>query len=162
MLVVEFRRWMRGSILPEDSPSRDEQIAEVARHFIHYLQDQTGTELPAPETVEAETVLDAFGKLDSALDQISGFASVYGTDPRNDLEPLALPAAALCGEYLRYGAAASWVEPDFEPETTLIIVTADGVAVDLTGAVRASLLSGMPNLRIMAEHLLNPEEPDTE
>jgi hypothetical protein len=149
-------------VLPEESPARDEQIAEVARHFIQYLHDQTGTEIAVPESVEPDTVLDAFGKLDSVLDQLSGFASVYGTDPRNDLEPLVLPAAALCGEYLRFGAGARWVEPDFEPETTLAIVTADGVGIDLTGAVRASLLSGMPNLRIMAEHLLNPEEPDSE
>jgi hypothetical protein len=148
--------------LPEDSPSRDEQIAEVARQFSHYLHDQTGANLMAPESVEADGVLEAFGRLDSALDQISGFASVYGVDPGNDLEPLVLPAAALCGEYLRHGAGARWVEPDFEPETTLAIVTADGVAIDLTGAVRASLLSGMPNLKIMAEHLLNPGEPDSE
>lgn len=143
--------------MAEEKLDRNKQIAEVAGQFVEFIDAQTGSAPPAPETVEAGDLLTAFHELDESLDQLADLADVYGTDRLRAIEPLVLPAAALVGEYMRHAAGASWVEPIIDADTTLIIATTDGVAVDLTGAVRASLMSGMSNLKTMADRLINPE-----
>jgi hypothetical protein len=145
--------------LGEQGAERDEQIASVAKQFVEYVEAQTDVRLSTPEGVGADGFADAFATLDAALDQLSDLADVYGADRLRALDPLVLPTAALVGEYLRHGAGARWVEPLFDADTTLVIATQDGVAVDLTGAVRASLLSGVSNLRVMAARLVDPEQP---
>ncbi len=148
---------MKGRILTEQQLDREAQIAGVAGQFVAFIDAQTGSAPPAPESVAQDDLLSAFQELDSSLDQLADLADVYGTDRLQAIEPLVLPAAALVGEYMRHAAGARWVEPLIDADTTLIIATADGVAVDLTGAVRASLLSGMSNLKTMAMRLLDPE-----
>jgi hypothetical protein len=143
--------------LADEGSSRDAQIAEIAVKYVEFIETQTGLALFAPELIDAARVNEAFSTLDAALDQMSDFADVYGSERMHALEALVLPTAALVGEYLIHGADAVWVEPVFEADTTLVIAMPDGVAVDLTGAVRAALLSGVPNLRIMAGRLIDPE-----
>lgn len=140
--------------MSDEQPARNEQIAAIARQFAAYLREQTGTDLPDPASLDSDGALvEVFGRLDAALDQLTALADVYGTDPRSAYEPLVLPAAALVGEYLHYGAGARWIEPLIDEDSTLIIETADTTTVDLTAAVRAAFLSGMPNLSVMAVRL---------
>ncbi|MEZ4520225.1 MAG: hypothetical protein R3A46_01090 [Thermomicrobiales bacterium] len=143
--------------MSEDTSERNARIAEIAAQFLTFIDVQTGTAPPAPEEVGESDMLQAFVALDEALDQLADLADVYGTDRMQSIEPLVLPAAALVGEYLRFGAGATWVEPIIDADTTLVIATPDGIAVDLTGAVRASLFSGMANLKIMVDRMINPE-----
>lgn len=147
----------KGAELSETTPSRDEQIAAIATQFTHYIETQTGEAVPVPSDVDATNVDEAFSALDAALDQMADLADVYGADRLQALEPLVLPTAALAGEYLIHGAGAAWIEPVIDADTTLIVATPDGVAVDLTGSVRASLMSGVSNLRVMAARLIDPE-----
>jgi hypothetical protein len=143
--------------LGEQGAERDEQIAAVASHFVEYVEAHTDVRLSMPQGVEPAGVDDAFASLDAALDKLNDLADVYGADRMQALDSLVLPTAALAGEYLRHGAGARWVEPLIDADTTLVIATRDGVAVDLTGAVRASFLSGVSNLRVMAARLIDPE-----
>lgn len=138
---------------------RNKQIAEIAGQFLEFIEVQTGSSPPLPEDVRESDMVDAFAALDTSLDQIADLANVYGSDRMQSIEPLVLPAAALVGEYMRYGSGAEWIEPAMDEDTTLIIATSDGVAVDLTGAVRSSLHSGMSNLKIMVQRLIHPEAP---
>jgi hypothetical protein len=141
--------------------NRDEQIAALATQFVAYLRQGTDVELDAPGVVSdahgPAALLDAVERLDLALAQLVDLASVYDDGASMSLEPLVLPAAALTGEYLRAASGASWLAPDPDdpaPDDTLAIVTTDGIAIDLLGAARATLLSGAPNLRSVVERLL--------
>lgn len=144
--------------------SREEQIAALAAQFVAYLRQGTDVVLDAPEAVSdahgLSSVLDAVERLDLALGQMIDLASIYEDNTRPSLEPLALPAAALTGEYLRYAAGANWlpVDPDDPmPDDTLTIVTHDGIAIDMLGLARATLLSGAPNLYAVVERLVTSE-----
>lgn len=148
---------MKGRMVGQEQLDRDEQIAQLAGQFIAFIDSQTGSAPPAPEEVDADGLLAAFSALDESLDQMADLADVYGTDRMKAIEPLVFPAAALVGEYMRHAVDAVWIEPLIDPDTTLIIATKDDVAVDLTGAVKASLLSGMSNLKAMAARLIAPE-----
>ena len=152
-------RNVKGRMLSEDAPSRDDQIGVVATQFVLFIDTQTGAAPPEPHDVGASELLSAFEALDESLNQLADLADVYGTDRMQAIEPLVLPTAALVGEYLRHATGARWVDPVIDAETTLIIATTGGVAVDLTGAVRASLLSGVSNLKTMVDRLINPETP---
>ncbi|HEX5166368.1 MAG TPA: hypothetical protein VFV93_13285 [Thermomicrobiales bacterium] len=141
--------------------SRDEQIAALAGQFVAYLRQGTDVELDAPGAVSdahgPAALLDAVERLDLALAQLVDLASVYDDGASMSLESLVLPAAALMGEYLRVCSGASWLAPDPDdpaPDDSLAIVTSDGIAIDLLGAARATLLSGAPNLRSVVERLL--------
>lgn len=147
--------------MDQDDLTREEQLSRLASQFAEYLRAQTGIDLPDPETVPSDELDAAFSRLDAALQQIGDLAVVYGSDPRADYEPLVLPSAALAGEYLRAGAGARWLQPEVDGDTTALLATADGVAVDLTGAVRATMLTGFPNLRGMVDRLLHAEEPES-
>ena len=143
-----------------DKPlDRDAQIAAVARQFVDFIEAQTGSAPPQPAEVEAGELPAAFGALDDSLNQLADLGHVYGTDRMDAIEPLVLPTAALMGEYMRHASDAAWIEPALDEDTTLIIQTADGVTVDLTGAVRVSLLSGMSNLKALANHLRPDDTP---
>jgi hypothetical protein len=147
--------------MPAANPaSREEQIAALATQFVVYLRQGTDVELDAPEAVSdahgLSTVLDAIERLDLALGQMIDLASIYEDNSGPSLEPLALPAAALIGEYLRFGIDACWlpVDPDDPmPDDSMAIVTRDGIAIDLLGLARATLMSGAPNLRAVVERL---------
>jgi len=141
----------------EETDEREEQIADVASHFVHFIEAQTGSKLQHPECIEPSDLIAVFAALDESLNQLADLADVYGSDRMRAIESLVLPTAALVGEYMRNAAGAVWLEPIIDADTTLIIATSDGVAVDLTGAVLASLMSGMSNLRMMVDRLLNPE-----
>ncbi|HLT18865.1 MAG TPA: hypothetical protein VKZ96_05340 [Thermomicrobiales bacterium] len=143
--------------MSEESPGREEQIADIAVKLVAYIEAQTGDAVPAPADVSADSLDAAFSALDAALDQLTDLAAVYGADRLQAIEPLVLPIAALAGEYFVHGAGATWVEPVIDADTTLIVALPGGVAVDLTGAVRASLMSGVSNLRVMAARLIAPE-----
>jgi hypothetical protein len=141
--------------------NRDEQIAALATQFVAYLRQGTDVELDAPGAVSVThgpaALLDAIERLDLALAQLVDLASVYDDGASMSLETLVLPAAALTGEYLRVTSGAGWLAPDPDdprPDDSLAIVTSDGIAIDLLGAARATLLSGAPNLRSVVERLL--------
>ena len=141
-----------------DAPaSREDQIAGIAGQFLDFIDVQTGSAPPHPKAVKADGLLDAIAALDSSLDQLADFADISSADRMQSIEPLVLPAAALIGEYFRAASGAAWLEPGYDADTTLVIAIPDGVAVDLTGAVRASLMTGQSNLRLMAARLLDPE-----
>jgi hypothetical protein len=102
-------------------------------------------------------LLVAVERLDLALGQLADLASVYDTSAGPSLEPLALPVAALTGEYLA-AAGSRWLPPDPDdptPSDGLTIVTAGGIAIDLLGVARATLLSGAPNLAAVVERLVD-------
>jgi hypothetical protein len=141
--------------------NRDEQIAALATQFVAYLRQGTDVELEAPGAVSdahgLDALLDAIERLDLALEQLVDLASVYDDGASMSLETLVVPAAVLTGEYLRVAGGASWLAPDPDdpaPDDSLAIVTSDGIAIDLLGAARATLLSGAPNLRSIVERLL--------
>ncbi|CAN5691061.1 hypothetical protein BH23CHL2_BH23CHL2_12780 [soil metagenome] len=146
-------------MMSDDPLDREQQIADAARQFLGFIEVQTGSVPPAPDSLETAGLLDAIEALDRSLDQLADLADVYGADRLRSIEPLVLPSAALVGEYLRAAAGATWIEPIIDADTTLLIAMPDGVAVDLTGAVRASMMSGVSNLRMMVDRLLNPESP---
>jgi hypothetical protein len=143
--------------------SREEQIEALAGQLVAYLRHGTDVGLDEPRAVSdahgPAALLAAVERLDLALAQLADLASIYeGAGP--SLEPLALPAAALTGEYLRHATGAAWLAPDPDdpmPDDALTIVTADGVAIDLLGVARASLLSGNPNFRAVIEGLTGPD-----
>lgn len=146
-------------MMSDDPMDREQQIADVASQFLVFIEVQTGSVPPVPDNLETAGLLDAIEALDSSLDQLADLADVYGADRMRSIEPLVLPSAALVGEYLRAAAGATWIEPIIDADTTLVIAMPGGVAVDLTGAVRASMMSGVSNLRLMVDRLLNPESP---
>lgn len=145
--------------------SRDERIAALAAQLLDYLRHGTDVELDNPEAMRdadgPDALVAAVERLDLALAQLTDLASVYdGASP--SLEPLALPAAALTGEYLRQATGAAWLAPEPDdplPDDNLTLVTSDGIAIDLLGLARAALLSGAPNLRAVVATLVAPEEP---
>jgi|GEM_PF-2921915 len=153
--------------MPDASPAnRDEQIAALAGQFVAYLRQGTDVDIETPEAVSDArgftVLLAAIERLDLALGQLLDFASVYD-DGSPSLEPLALPTAALTGEYLRHATGAEWLTPDPDdpmPDDSLTIVSADGIAIDLLGVARATLLSGAPNVRAIVTRLI--ESPDQE
>ena len=149
----------KGRGVDEETAGRDEQIRAVASQFIRFIELQTDSAPPDPDSVDPDSLISAAGELDAALNQLVDMGDAYGTDRMSAAEPLVLPAAAVLGEYLRAGASARWEEPEVDADTTLIVATPDGIAIDLTGAVRASLLTGEANLRMMIERLVQPDSP---
>lgn len=146
--------------MDETAPERDEQLAGLADYFVEYIERQTGVQLAQAEALQAEGLASAVGQLDAALGQLADLADVYGHDPRADLEAFTLPAAALVGAYLRSGAGAEWIEPLFDADTTVQIAMPNGLAIDLTGFARATLLSGRPRFSALLPKLL--AEPEAE
>lgn len=143
--------------------SRDGRIAALAERLVVYVRQATEIELEPPGAVSdargPAALLAAIERLDLALAQLTDLASVYES-AGPPLEPLALPVAALTGEYLRHATGATWLTPDpDDPMTddTLTLVTSDGVAIDLLGVTRAALLGGNPNLRAVVASHTNPE-----
>lgn len=145
--------------MADANPTRAEQLATLAAYFVSYIEQQTGAALVAPSAVSATGLLSAAAQLDEALGQLADLASVYGTDPRADLEAFTLPTAALIGAYLWQAAGATWVEPESDADTTVLIAMPNGLAVDLTGFARATLLSGLPNFSALLQKLLAEPEP---
>jgi hypothetical protein len=146
--------------------NRNDQIAALADQFVVYLRQGTDIEIAAPGAVSdargSAALLAAVERLDLALGQLLDLASVYEMAGPS-LEPFTMPAAALTGEYLRHATGATWLPPDPDdpmPDDTLTIVTAGGIAIDLLGLARATLLSGNPNLRAIVARLI--EEPSPE
>lgn len=144
--------------------SRDEQIAALAEQFVAYLRQATDIKLDTPGAVSdahgPAALLAAVERLDLALAQLLDMASVYDDASSPSLEALALPAAALTGEYLRHATGARWLAPDPDdpmPDDTLTLVTGDGIAIDLFGVTRAALLGGDPNLSAVIARLVEPE-----
>lgn len=132
--------------------AREQQIAQIAKRFAEYLTAQTAVTVHEPDAIQNDASRDElFSRLDAALDQMADLATVYGNDPRFDFAPLVLPAAALAGEYLRQTTGASWTTPPVDPDETLTIELAGGQQLDLTVAVRATLMSGKPNLQGMMQ-----------
>ena len=136
---------------------RDEQFAIAARQFADYLTAQTGVDLCPSLDGDEASLRASFAQLDIALAQISDLASVYGSDPRRDIEPLTVPTAVLVGELLRTGMGARWMEPAYEGDSSLMLVTRDGVALDLDGVARTALMSTQPNLSALLNRLLEVE-----
>ena len=143
--------------------SREERIAALATQFVDYVRQGTDVELDAPGAVSdargPAALLEAVERLDLALGQLIDMASIYDDGASHSLEPLALPAAALTGEYLRLATGATWLTPDPDdpmPDDALTLVTNDGVAIDLLGLTRAALLGGNPNLRAVIARLVAP------
>ena len=121
-------------------------LEELARQFADYLRGQTGIELTFPEPGDRVNLLVCIERLDLALGQIADLASVYGADQRSDIEPLTIPTAVLAGEFLRLGIEATWMEPAYEGDTNLMLMTNDSVALDMEGMARSVLLSQSPAL----------------
>jgi hypothetical protein len=136
--------------------NRDARFAELARQFSDYLHGQTGIALEPPVSGQTVSLRQSIERLDLALAQIADLASVYGADHRSDIEPLTVPTAVLTGEYLRIGLGARWLEPAFEGDGSLMLVTPDGVAIDLDGLARSALMSQQPNLSALVERLIQP------
>ncbi|MGH9175472.1 MAG: hypothetical protein ACRD1H_13995 [Vicinamibacterales bacterium] len=140
--------------------SRDERIAALAAQLVAYLRQQTEIVIDMPGDIDPDgpaPLLAAFERLDLALGQLADIASVYDEGPGPALEPLALPLAALTGEHLRHVAAAHWLPADPDdpnPDDSLLLVTADGIVIDLLGVARAALLSGAPNLTAVVSRLI--------
>lgn len=139
-----------------ESFSREEQIERMAARFADYLNAQVDAGLPMPDEVEASSDSDLFGKIDAALEQLMDLTSIYGSDPRLDLDPLILPVSALVGEYLRRTLDASWAEPYPGDGETLTLRLASGQKLDVTIASRGTILTGKPNFRAMASALNEP------
>jgi hypothetical protein len=136
--------------------ARDTQFAELARQFSDYLHGQTGIMLELPVAGQPASLMQSIQRLDLALAQIADLASVYGADHRSDIEPLTVPTAVLTGEYLRIGLGAHWLEPAYEGDVSLLLVTRDGVAIDLDGLARSALMSQQPDLSALVERLIQP------
>lgn len=133
---------------------RNAQFVEFARRFEAYLRDQTSIEMATPSAHDRGALVRGFERLDLALAQIADMASIYGADQRGDIEPLTTPTAVLTGEYLRIGLGAEWLEPAFEGDNSLTVVTPNGVALDLDGLARSALMSARPNLTALVQRLL--------
>ena len=146
--------------MSDPAPTRDAQLTALAQHFVVYIEQQTGAVLAEPEAMGADGLASAVAQIDDALGQLADLASVYGTDPRADLEVFTLPAAALIGAYLIQAADARWVEPESDADTTVLIAMPNGLALDLTGFAQATLLSGRPSFSALLPKLLaEPELP---
>ncbi|MFW6074206.1 MAG: hypothetical protein ACOC9Y_01330 [Chloroflexota bacterium] len=130
------------------------EIETLASRFAEYLEIQTDAQIPAPDSVSEATLVESVERLDAALNQLMDLASIYGSDPRLDIEPLALPSAALYGEYLRHATGGAWKKTGDGHDESLIM-TFDGAGhVDVLAAVRGSLFSGMSNLAAMARDVI--------
>ncbi|RIK45227.1 MAG: hypothetical protein DCC58_07115 [Chloroflexi bacterium] len=141
--------------------SRAAWLAELGRGFREYLVGQTEIDLVALESDDT-TLIVAFERFDLALGQLADLASVYGDDSRGMLDPLVLPAAALTGEYLRVLAGAAWVEPDPDvpADDSLLLVLANGLAIDLHGIARAALGGSGPGLGAAIARLPGVIQPE--
>lgn len=134
--------------------TREEHITRMATRFADYLNAQVDANVPTPEQIEDSAEVDLFGRLDAALEQLMDLTSIYGSDPRLDLDPLILPASALIGEYLRHTLGASWAElEEGDDGETLTLRLANGQKLDVTIATRGTILTGKPNTRAMAAAL---------
>lgn len=140
--------------MSNEPSTRNADIQVAASRFASYLRDQTAATVPDPGRVTDESLDAAFSSLDAALEQLLDLATAYGSDPRIDTDPLVLPVAALTGEYMRVAASGVWLEPDDDPDETLVLRLPDGREIDLTGAARGCLLSGVPNLQAMVRRLM--------
>lgn len=129
---------------------------ELAAQFSDYLRGQTGVELAMPAAGDPASLRASIERLDLALAQVADLAAVYGADQRSDIEPLTVPTAILAGEYLRIGLQGHWMEPAYEGDTTLMLVTPDGIALDMDGMARSVLMSQRPDLSALIEPLLKP------
>jgi hypothetical protein len=125
---------------------------DLAGTFRTYLSDQTGLVLPDPGVVDTlhgpVALRAALEALDAAVNQLADLASIYAEGPVAPLEPLALPIAALAGEYIRAHLAARWhAEPD-QGEGALLVLPAESEprVLDLLALVRAMLASGALHL----------------
>lgn len=137
-----------------ESSARNEHIARMATRFADYLNAQVDADLPTPGSIDTSAGVDLFGKLDAALEQLMDLTSVYGSDPRLDLDPLILPASALIGEYLRHTIDARWADlEEGDDGETLTLQLASGQKLDVTVATRGTILTGKPNTRAMAAAL---------
>lgn len=128
---------------------------QLAEHYADYLHGQTGVHLVPPSAGNVESLRASFERLDIALAQLADLAAVYGAEHRSDIEPLTIPTAVLAGEYLRVGTAGRWMEPAFDGDTNLMLVTGDGVAVDMDGLARTALMSHQPALSALVERLIS-------
>lgn len=135
---------------------RNGQFEHLARQFADYLRGQTGIDMIAPLPGDVSSLRGSMERLDLALAQIADMASVYGADHRSDIEPLTVPTAVLAGEYLRIALDAHWLEPAFEGDSSLLLVTTDGVALDMDGLARSALMSRQPDLSSLIERLIQP------
>jgi hypothetical protein len=155
--LEQHSKYARRKISEQVLSERNTQFVHYAQQFAEYLRGQTAVEVTPPSTNDHAALLLSFERLDLALGQIADLASVYGADQRSDIEPLTTPTAVLAGEYLRIGLGACWLEPVFEGDHTLMVVTPDGVALDLDGMARSALMSSQPNLTAIVRRLLTPE-----
>ena len=146
--------------------SRDVQLATLASQLVEYLRQQTDIQIDPPGAIgpdAAAELLAAFERLDLALGQLADLASIYDEGIGPALDGLALPLAALTGEHLRHTTAAQWLPHDPDdpnPDDSLLLVTADGIAIDLLGVARAALLSGAPNLTAVVRQLITGPDGD--
>lgn len=147
-----------GIRLDVNVTERDSQFAEYALGFEEYLRAHTAIDLQVPRAHDAQSLRASFEQLDLALGQIADLASVYGNDSRADIEPLTTPTAVLAGEYLRVGMGASWMEPAYEGDQSLLLATPNGIALDLEGVARSTLMSSQPNLTALVDRLLEQTE----
>jgi hypothetical protein len=136
-----------------------DQIQDAAHRFRAYLLQGTDIELLEIGAVNSshgpDVLVTAIERLDLALAQLIDLASVYSDDPRMSIEPLAVPTAALLGEYLRAALSAAWVlDDDHDTGESLVIALPNGIAADLTGVSRAALFSAAPNFSAVIEALL--------
>jgi hypothetical protein len=127
-------------------PTDDRDKQDLARHFRAYLTDQTGIEIldiGAVRTVDGpEALRTAFERLDAAIGQLVDLASVYSDTPQQALEPLALPIAALAGEYLRVHLGGHWRAGDDAAGAVATIDLDDGRSIDVLSVVHRMLASG--------------------
>ena len=136
---------------------RNEALSEYARGFAEYLAAQTGVQLTVPVSGDLDSLRMSFERLDLALGQIADLATIYGNDTRSDIEHLTAPTAVLIGEYLRAGLGARWLEPAFDGDDSLMLITADGIALDLGGVARTTLMSPQPSLAALVERLMETQ-----
>lgn len=123
-----------------------EAIQGLARQFADYLDGQTGITISFPETASRDLLHEDLRKLDLALGQLADLAGIYGSGNRGDIEPLAIPAAALAGELLRATTGATWMEPAYEGDMNLMLMIPNGPVIDMEGLARTALLSTHPAL----------------
>lgn len=136
---------------------REQDLSELAQHFASYLEAQTSVTITIPQPGDREALRTSMEQLDIALAQIADLASVYGTDQRSDIEPLTTPTAVLAGELLCEGIGATWMEPAFEGDASLMLVTPSGIALDMHGMARTVLLSDQPGFASFVNQLLDRE-----
>lgn len=131
-----------------------DRMIEIARQFSDYLRGQTGIDLTFPATDDTASLRESLELLDLALAQVADLASVYGADPRGDIEPLAVPTAVITGEFIRIASGGRWMEPAFEGDLNLLLVSSKSVVFDLEGLARTALMSRQPAIAPLVMKLL--------